>query len=62
MVKKVTKTIIKDEEAGAPVNVNIPASLKKAFRVKLAQDDLKQTQAIIELIEGYVNGRFRLNS
>lgn len=61
MVKKVAKAA-KDEESGTPVNVNIPASLKKAFRVKLAHDDLKQTQAIISLIEGYVNGKFRLSN
>lgn len=62
MVKKVAKAATKSEDTSVPVNVNIPASLKKAFRVKLAQDDLKQTQAIISLIEGYVSGKFRLTN
>jgi hypothetical protein len=38
-----------------------PVSLRKALKLQAAHDDKEMKEALHELIQGYVNGKFELN-
>ena len=38
-----------------------PISLRKALKLQAAQDDKEMKEALHELIQGYINGKFKLN-
>ena len=44
----------------AQINANIPADLRRELRVKLAAEDRQQQEVLELLIEGYIEGRFKV--
>lgn len=42
------------------VNANIPADLRRRFRAELAIQDRKMQEVLELLIEGYLEGRFKV--
>lgn len=44
----------------AQINANIPADLRRRFRADLAIQDRKMQEVLELLIEGYLDGRFKV--
>ncbi len=42
------------------MNFNMPLSLRKAFKLKATYDDKEMKEALYELMQGYVEGKFKL--
>lgn len=44
----------------AQINANIPADLRRRFRADLAMNDRRMQEVLELLIEGYLDGRFKV--
>ncbi|WP_156792765.1 hypothetical protein [Rickettsiella massiliensis] len=42
------------------MNLNMPLSLRKAFKLKATTDEKEMKQAFYELMKGYADGKFKL--
>ncbi len=58
---KKQKTKLAHDEKIERINFEAPASLKKALKLKLAQDDKTLKDVGCYLLESYVKGKIKLN-
>lgn len=49
-----------EEDRKVNVNLSIKLSLRKALKLQATKDDKGMQEALDELIQGYVNGKFKL--
>jgi len=43
------------------VTFDVPLALRKAFKIKATIDDREMKEAFYELMQGYVDGKFKLD-
>ncbi|MGB8806274.1 MAG: hypothetical protein WCC83_00305 [Candidatus Rickettsiella isopodorum] len=50
-----------EKEPLARVTFDVPLALRKAFKIKATIDDREMKEAFYELMQGYVDGKFKLD-
>ena len=60
MTKQVSVKSKDEKDKIVRMNFNMPLSLRKAFKLKATYDDMEMKEALYELMQGYVDGKFKL--
>lgn len=58
--RAVTKKNV-EKEPLARVTFDVPLALRKSFKIKATIDDREMKEAFYELMQGYVDGKFKLD-